>query len=363
MVGVAAPPITMTLTPAQRHTVFWIALCVLAALAVWLLGPVLTPFLIAAVLAYVLQPLVERLARRRVPRVVAVTLVEVAAIVVALAVLLLIVPILSKQLPLLREQIPLLADRANTQLVPWLARFGIDVALDTASIKAFVLKYLDANLEEWLVTAMTSARIGGSFLLAFVGNLLLVPMVLFYLLMDWNNLVARGARLIPPRLRASAHSFMTECDQTLGQYLRGQLLVMVVLAVFYSVGLALFGFDLAVPVGVFTGLAVFIPYVGFGLGLVLALISALLQFDGWQGIIGVAVVFGIGQVIESFWLTPWLVGDRIGMSPLTVIFALLAFGHLFGFVGVLIALPVSAVLVVAMRRLRVAYVESELYRG
>ena len=137
----------------------------------------------------------------------------------------------------------------------------------------------------------------------------------------------------------------------------------VVLAVYYSLGLALFGFDLAVPVGVFTGLAVFIPYVGFGLGLLLALVSAVLQFTGWQGLIGVAVVFGFGQVFESFVLTPRLVGERIGMSPLTVIFALLAFGHLFGFVGVLIALPVSAVLVVAARRVRAAYVESELFRG
>ena len=353
----------MSFTAAQRHTVTWIAISLAIALVVWLLGPVLTPFIVAAVLAYVLHPLVERLARRRVPRALAVAIVEIAAIVVVLAVLLLIVPILSKQLPLLREQIPLLADRANTQLSPWLARFGIDVALDTASIKAFVLKYLDANLEEWLTTAMSSARIGGSILLALLGNLLLVPMVLFYLLMDWNNLVARAAGMIPPRLRDRAHGFMSECDAMLGQYLRGQLLVMVALAVFYSVGLALFGFDLAVPVGVFTGLAVFIPYVGFGLGLVLALISGVLQFTGWHGIVGVAVVFGIGQVIESFVLTPMLVGDRIGMSPLTVIFALLAFGHLFGFVGVLIALPVSAVLVVAVRRLRETYVESELFTG
>lgn len=363
MVGARAPPITMTFTAAQRQTLTWIAISVTIAVVVWLLGPVLTPFIVAAVLAYVLHPLVERLARRRVPRVVAVTVVEVAAVVVVLAVMLLIVPILSKQLPLLREQIPLLAERANTQLSPWLARFGLDVALDTASIKAFVLKYLDANLEDWLATALSSARIGGSILLAVLGNLLLVPMVLFYLLIDWNNLVARAAGLIPPRARDRSHDFMNECDATLGQYLRGQLLVMVVLAVFYSVGLALFGFDLAVPVGVFTGLAVFIPYVGFGLGLVLALISGMLQFTGWHGVVSVAVVFGIGQVIESFILTPMLVGDRIGMSPLTVIFALLAFGHLFGFVGVLIALPVSAVLVVAVRRLRAAYVESELFRG
>jgi predicted PurR-regulated permease PerM len=353
----------MTLTAAQRQTVTWIALSLAVALIVWLLAPVLTPFVVAAVLAYVLHPLVERLARRRVPRVVAVTIVEVAAILVVLAVMLLIVPILSKQLPMLREQIPLLAERANTQLSPWLARFGIDVALDTASIKDFVLKYLNTNLEDWTATALSSARIGGSILLAVVGNLFLIPMVLFYLLMDWSSLVLRVASLIPPRVRERTNSFIDECDSVLGQYLRGQLSVMLALAIYYSVGLTLFGFDLAVPVGVFTGLAVFIPYVGFGLGLTLALISAVLQFDGWHGLIGVAVVFGLGQLLESFVLTPRLVGERIGMSPLTVIFALLAFGHLFGFVGVLIALPVSAVLVVAVRRLRETYVESELFRG
>src|SRR5580765_633285 len=171
MVGARAPPITMTFTTAQRQTLTWIVIGAAIVVVVWLLGPVLTPFIVAAVLAYVLHPLVERLARRRVPRALAVTVVEVAAIVIVLAVLLLIVPILSKQLPLLREQIPLLADRANTQLSPWLARFGVDVALDTASIKAFVLKYLDANLEDWLATALSSARIGGSILIALVGNL------------------------------------------------------------------------------------------------------------------------------------------------------------------------------------------------
>ena len=351
----------MTPTTAQRQTATWVLLCAALALIVWLLAPVLTPFVVAAVLAYVLHPLVERLAARRVPRVLAVSLVEAAAIIAVLAVLLLIVPILSKQLPLLREQIPLFAERLNSGLAPWLARFGIEVSLDTATIKAFVFKYLDANLEEWIATALSSARIGGSILLAVVGNLLLVPMVLFYLLMDWPNLMRRIGLLVPPRMAASVAGFFTECDAMLGQYLRGQLLVMLTLAIFYSAGLALFGFDLAVPVGVFTGLAVFVPYVGFGLGLALALISGVLQFTGWHGLVGVAVVYGAGQVLESFVLTPRLVGERIGMNPLTVIFALLAFGPLFGFVGVLIALPVSAVLVVAVRRLRKLYLASDLY--
>jgi predicted PurR-regulated permease PerM len=300
---------------------------------------------------------------RRVPRVLAVTIVEVVAIVAMLSVLLLIVPILVKELPLLREQIPALADRINNALAPWLARFGFEVALDVGSIKAWVLKYLDANLEEGIGTLLSSARIGGSILLALIGNAILIPVVLFYLLMDWPNLMQRAQALIPPRMRDRVETFFVECDHMLGQYLRGQLLVMVVLAAFYSIGLALFGFDLALPVGVFTGLAIAVPYVGFGLGLLLALATGLLEFASWFPVVAVAVVYGIGQVVESLFLTPRLVGDRIGMNPLMVIFALLAFGHLFGFVGVLIALPVSAVLVVAIGRIREAYLASSLFRG
>jgi predicted PurR-regulated permease PerM len=306
---------------------------------------------------------VERLASGRAPRVLSVVAVELVAIVALLALLLLIVPILSKELPLLREQIPMLAVRLNTELSPWLAKYGINVALDTVSIKAFVFKYLDANLEDWLGTLLSSARIGGSILLAIVGNLILVPVVLFYLLMDWPGLVVRAHDMVPPRMREAVQDFVLECDAVLGQYLRGQLLVMVLMAAFYSIGLALFGFDLAVPVGVFTGLAMFIPYVGFGIGLVLALLAGLLQFANVYGVIAVAVVYGIGQMAESLVLTPRLVGERIGMNPLMVIFALLAFGHLFGFVGVLIALPLSALLVVAARRIRGLYLESRLFRG
>jgi predicted PurR-regulated permease PerM len=353
----------MKLGTAQRQTLTWLALALAGLAAVWLLAPVLTPFLVGAVLAYVLHPAVERLVAMRTPRLLAVVVVELAAIVALLALFLLIVPIISKELPLLREQIPLLADRLNKGVVPWLAQYGINVALDTASIKAFVLKYLDANLEEWLATVLSSARIGGSILLAIIGNAILVPVVLFYLLMDWPQLVERVRQLVPPRMRETVEGFMLECDTVLGQYLRGQLLVMIILAAFYSIGLALFRFDLAVPVGVFTGLAMFIPYVGFGLGLVLALLAGVLQFASWYGVVAVAVVYGIGQLGESLYLTPRLVGERIGLNPLMVIFALLAFGHLFGFVGVLIALPLSAVLVVAVRRLRAVYVHSQLYRG
>jgi predicted PurR-regulated permease PerM len=351
----------MILSPGQLRALTWLGLALSAAALLWLLAPVLTPFLVGAILAYALHPLVERLAARRVPRVLAVLLVEVAAIVAVLALLFLIVPILSKELPLLKAQIPALADKLNSTLTPWLAQHGIHVALDVASIKAFVVKYLDANLEDWLATLLSSARIGGSFVLALVGNAVLIPVVLFYLLMDWPRLVERVQTLIPPRLRDAAIRFLDECDAVLGQYLRGQLLVMLVLAIYYAIALALAGFDLALPVGVFTGLAVFIPYLGFGLGCALALLAGLLQFASLYGVMAVALIYGIGQLMESLFLTPRLVGERIGLNPLAVIFALLAFGHLLGFVGVLVALPLSAVALVALQRLKTLYLGSRLY--
>lgn len=351
------------MTSAQRSGLTWGAIALVTGLLLWLLAPVLTPFVIAAVLAYALYPAVEALARRRLPRLLAVMVVEVFAIVLLLSLVLLLVPVIAKELPLLREQIPLLADRLNEKVAPWLAQHGIVAQLDSSSIKAFVLKGLDANFEEWVGTALNSARIGGSMLLALLGNAFLMPVVLFYLLADWPRIIARMRDLVPPSQRERVLGFLRECDAVLGQYLRGQLMVMGVLAVYYSAALAIAGFDLALPVGVFTGLAIFIPYVGFGLGLALALLAAALQFASWGGVAAVAVVYGIGQVAESLFLTPRLVGERIGLNPLAVIFALLAFGHLFGFVGVLVALPVSAVLLVALRRGRHAYLASRLYQG
>ena len=156
-------------------------------------------------------------------------------------------------------------------------------------------------------------------------------------------------------------SFLNDTDAVLGQYLRGQLVVMGLLAVFYTVGLALVGLKLALPIGVFTGLAVFVPYLGFGLGMVMGVLAAVLQFQSVLGVALVALVFVVGQVVESMYVTPRLLGDRIGLHPIAVIFALMAFGQLFGFVGVLIALPTSAVLLVAIRRAKAGYLKSALY--
>lgn len=356
----------MQLTPTQKRTLTWGLFAALAVLALWLLGAVLTPFVIAAVLAYALTPMVNKLdhlGNGKLPRVLAVLVVQAVFGLLVFSILLLIVPIFAKELPLLREQLPVLASRLNDALSPWLAQFGINVSLDVASIKTFVVKYLTANVADTFGSVMLSIQLGGSVALAIIGNVVLIPVALFFFLKDWDRFVATVLVLVPPNMRPQVDSFTAEADMVLGQYLRGQLLVMGTLAIYFSVALALFGFDLAVPLGVFTGMAFFVPYLGFGLGMVLAVLAGALQFGGWYGVLVVAGVFGAGQLVESFYLTPRLVGERIGLHPLAVIFALLAFGQLLGFLGVLIALPSSAVLLVAIRRARASYFSSKLYQG
>ncbi len=362
--------IRMQLNTTQRRALAWGLIASGIGVLLWLLAPVLTPFVVAATLAYALTPLVDRLDQRGgkyIPRVLSVALVELVFIVVVLGIALLIVPILAKELPQMREQVPVLLDGINAWLKPFLAQFGLSVSLDVASLKAFVFKYLTANAEDTLASVMSSLKLGGSVAFAVFSNVVLVPVALFYLLMDWHRFVARVLEFVPLRGRATFDSFTNEADTVLGQYLRGQLLVMGVLAVYYSAGLALFGLDLALPIGIFTGLAVFVPYVGFGLGLILALLAGLLEFSVTGGaskaLLMVAVVYGLGQLLEGFFLTPRLVGKRVGLHPLAVIFALLAFGQLLGFLGVLIALPVSAVLLVAIRRAQARYQGSKLYLG
>ncbi|WP_300649119.1 AI-2E family transporter, partial [Hydrogenophaga sp.] len=320
-------------------------------------------FLLAAVLAYALHPLVERLHARRVPRWLGAGLAIALLMLVLLAVVLLIVPVITKQVPLLREQVPLLLDRLNDALLPLATRFGVNLQVDVNQVREWLRTLITGNESELINGLLSSLRIGGSALAAVVGNLFLMPIVAYYLLLDWANLIARAKNLIPPRWRESVQSFLNETDEVLGQYLRGQLLVMAVLAVLYTVALALVGLDLALPIGVFTGLAVFVPYLGFGLGLVMALFAALLQFQTLLGVALVGGVYLLGQLIESLYLTPRLLGERIGLHPIAVIFALLAFGHLFGFVGVLIALPASAVLLVALRRAKRGYLTSQMYLG
>ncbi len=350
--------------PPWLASLIWFGIAVVAWFILKLLGPVLTPFVVALVLAYSLLPAVQqlqKLTRHRLPRIVCVLVVELGFILITLAVVLLTVPIIGKELPLLQSQLPSIAERLNSSIQPVLASLGIDFSFDPSRVKSFALQYLDANSEQLWARVLPSLKIGGSLLISIFGFVLLVPVALFYLLSDWSGLMTRATTWIPPAKLFAVQSFLSEVDVLLGQYMRGQLLVMLLLALYYCITLSLWGLDLALPIGVFTGLAICIPYLGFGIGLILAALAAVLQFGIPNAALMLAVIYGIGQVIEGFVLTPRLVGERIGLHPLAVIFALLAFGEIFGFIGVLVALPLSAVLLVALRRMKAHYLASHLY--
>ncbi len=351
----------MSLTATQARALAWLALAVAAWWLLDLLAPVLMPFVVAAVMAYALHPVVERLHAGRVPRWLGAGLAIALLMLVLLAVALMIVPVVTRQLPLLREQIPPLLEQFNLWLTPWAQRLGLDAQIDVNLVRDVLQRMVSGHEGQLVERVLSSVRIGGSAIAAVLGNLVLMPIVAYYLLLDWNGLVQRIKHLVPPRWQARVQRFLDDTDEVLGQYLRGQLLVMGLLAVFYTVALALVGLKLALPIGVFTGLAVFVPYLGFGLGLVLGLLAALLQFQTLWGVALVAGVYMVGQVLESLYLTPRLLGERIGLHPIVVIFALMAFGHVLGFVGVLIALPASAVLLVAVRRGQALYMGSPLY--
>ncbi|MEO8137330.1 MAG: AI-2E family transporter [Betaproteobacteria bacterium] len=329
---------------------------------VYLLGPILSPFLFGAILAYIGSPLVGWGARHRVPRVLGALLVVTGMIAVLAALIFILAPMVQTEVATIARRLPELADRFNERLVPWAReRFGIDLQFDSATLRSLIADNVSGlqNIGVWLIGSL---KIGGMALVGFFANLLLTPVVMFYLLTDWDRLISKIGEALPRRWSVPAFAIAKEIDTVLAEYLRGQVTVMLVLSVFYAAGLWLAGLQFAVPIGVLTGLLIFIPYLGFGIGLVLALLVALLQFPTWQGIVAVLAVFGVGQLIESFVLTPWLVGERIGLHPLAVIFALLAFGQLFGFTGVLLALPASAAILVGLRHVRSLYMSSPLYR-
>jgi predicted PurR-regulated permease PerM len=356
------------LTPEQKQTAFWLAIWLGVVLLLVALGPVLTPFLAAAILAYTLEGAVDylegrRIVRWRIPRTFAVVIVISLFIGMVAALVLIVVPVLQKEIPLLQAQIPAFFQWLDQTLTPRLQSMGVDLRLDSSGLRDMVAARMATDGDAIWSTLLASARIGGSAVLAILAQMLLIPVVLFYLLLEWHQLLARIELAIPRRWAARTVELAKEADGLLAQYLRGQILVMLVLAAYYSAALAIAGLDVALPVGILTGLLVFIPYLGFGLGLALALIAAVLQFQGWEGLAIVGAIYGFGQVLESFVLTPRMVGERIGLHPLAVIFALLAFGELFGFAGVLLALPASAVLMVAFRHLAAHYLRSSFYNA
>jgi predicted PurR-regulated permease PerM len=342
---------------------FWyLAAAAVAGLLLYLTAPILSPFLFSAILAYICLPLVDRLARR-LPRWLAVAIVLFLLVTVLCVLVLILVPMVERQFSALLEKMPDYLEWARARLLPWLSgTLGIEIDLDLEHARRAITEHLrsDTDVFRILLPRITS---GGVLLVGFFTAVLLVPVVLFYFLRDWHGIVARLAELVPRRLHAEAAKIFREIDRVLGEFLRGQISVMLIMSLYYAVALWIAGLEYALPIGILSGLLVFVPYLGALVGLLLGTLAGFNQFDHLTGLVGVWAAFAVGQAVEGMVVTPWLVGDRIGLHPLAVIFALLVFGHLFGFFGVLLALPVSAALLVVLRHLRGRYLESDLYKA
>jgi predicted PurR-regulated permease PerM len=346
-----------------RHYLWAIGAALIIFFALHWLEPVLTPFLVGAILAYLGTPLVDAAVRHRVPRGLATTMVVLLFGLLIFAVLLVLIPLVQGEVALAAKRMPQLLTQAAAALSPLAEQyFGVTLSLDFESLKSFITQNVE-SAHELSLRLLSGVKAGSRIALSILINLALIPVVMFYLLRDWKMFGQRLEDLVPRDWQSKFRTIVSEIDDVLAEFLRGQFSVMVVLAVYYAVGLTLVGLDRSLSIGILTGLLVFIPYVGFGLGFVLGMVAALLQWNGWPGFMAVLAVYGIGQLLENYVLVPWLVGDRIGLHPIAVIFALLAFGELFGFAGVLLALPVSAALLVGLRHLRNEYVISPFYRG
>jgi len=340
----------------------WFAIAAVLAWLVYLLSPILTPFVAAAILAYICDPLVDRLCAWKLPRVLATLLVMVALLGAFTLLVLITLPLLQKEIDLFMTRLPELLDAARIKLLPYLQQhFGITLNWDNATLKNLFMSH-------WQGAGGAAAKVlpwlsgGGTALLAMLINVALIPVALFYLLRDWPLLLARVEQVIPRSRHAKVSVIASEVDRVLAEFLRGQMATMLLMSVFYALALWLTGLEFALPIGVVSGMLVFVPYLGMITGLVLATLAAFTQLDQFTGVLAVWAVFGIGQLLEGMLVTPWLVGNRIGLHPLAVIFALLAFGQLFGFFGILLALPISATLLVVLRHAKDWYLASSLYR-
>ncbi len=340
----------------------WLAFAVLLVSGglIYLLGPILTPFLAGALLAYIFDPLVDRLETHGLSRTTGTAIVIVLAGLGVSALLLVALPLFEGQFAELSQRVPAALDMLRTRFLPWLQQtLGIGIDFNLAALKTWLTEKATQSGTSWLPSLQTGA-------LAIVGvlvNLLLIPVVMFYLLRDWDVMVARIATLAPRRWLGTVTRVACDMDTVVGEFLRGQLAVMATLSLYYALALWAAGLDYALPIGILTGVLSFVPFLGFGLGVILALLVALLQFTDWTGVAWVAGIYLAGQVLESYVITPRLVGKRVGLHPVAVIFALAAFGQLFGFVGVLLAVPLAAILLVALRELRSVYEASDFYAG
>lgn len=348
------------ITESQRWFFLIITLVLLAL--VYLLAPILSPFLIGALLAYLCDPVADRLEAAGCSRTVSVVVVFSCLSTLMAALVLLFLPKLSQQIRVLVSLVPAGLELVDTQLLPWLElTFGIDTsALQFDSLRDWLVADWQqaGDIMKQVLGGITRSGVAVAVWLA---NLVLIPVVTFYLLRDWDLMMAKLHRLLPRNVEGRVSLWANECDEVLGAFVKGQLIVMMALGAIYAVGLWLVGLDLALLIGMLAGLASIVPYMGFIIGFAAAAVAAFMQFQDPTMLLWVGAVFGVGQALEGMLLTPLLVGDRIGLHPVAVIFAIMAGGQLFGFVGVLLALPVAAVIMVLLRHLHEGYKSSSLY--
>ena len=344
----------------------WYSLAIFIILGwlLYLLSPILTPFVVSAMLAYLADPLVDKLEARKIRRVFAVSLVFLLILLVLLILGVVIMPQLETQISTLLKQIPAYIEWTKTTLIPWMnERFGNYINFsDVGQIQ----NLLSENWKEaggTILGMLGTVSESGITLLGWAANLVLIPVLTFYLLRDWDNLVAGIHALLPRSIEPTISGLARESDEMLGAFLRGQILVMAGLSIIYTSGLMLVGLDFALLIGLFAGLVSFVPYLGLIIGILFAGIAAIMQFKGIDMLPWVILVFIVGQLVEGMFLTPKLVGDRIGMHPVAVIFAIMAGGQLYGFFGILLALPVASVVMVLVRHALLRYRASGLYHG
>jgi predicted PurR-regulated permease PerM len=342
---------------------FWLTVFAIIAFLLYLLSPILLPFISAALLAYLGDPIVDRLEKTKLSRTMSVVVVFMLIFALLGPLLIFLIPLLKEQLGHLILQLPDYIDALVTNLQPVLqTKLGMSLpTLDIGQLKETFTKEW-TNTGGFLKGLIRTVSHSGLVVAGWLANIILIPVITFYLLRDWDHLVAYIDDLLPRSIEAKVKQLAQESDEVLGAFLRGQMLVMLALGVIYSVGLSFIGLEFSLLIGLFAGLLSFIPYMGLIVGVLIAGIAILFQMHDVTDLLWVFLVFGIAQAIEGMFLTPVLVGDKIGLHPVAVIFAVLAGGQLFGFFGILLALPVFAVLAVLLRHAHKKYKDSQIYQ-
>ncbi len=341
----------MDLNPASNRALLYLLLAAGGLWLLYLLAPMLTPFLVAATLAYLFDPLVDWLERHKLSRTLGTVLVMLGLLLLMAVLALILTPLFQAQTRLLMAQLPRLLDWGQLTLLPWLHS---SLGMDLASSQTEIVTWLKGHVGELTKLTAYLPAVGnqGLALLGIVANLLLIPVVTFYMLRDWDRMMAALGEIIPARVRPSLTGIAREIDEVLAEFVRGQVSVILIMTLFYSLGLWLAGLDYALAVGMVAGILVFVPYLGVTVGVLLGTLASLGQHGELVALLPVWGVFAVGQLLEGMVITPRLVGERVGLHPVAVIFALMAFGQLFGFFGVLLAIPASAALLVALRHLK-----------